>query len=62
MIYGVRWLFRFGHIDGLVPADPAACARLLKVRRLVDVACVDTSAHPLTRLKTRGACAAEVSF
>jgi integrase/recombinase XerD len=28
MMHGVRGFFRFAHIDGLIPADPAVCARL----------------------------------
>jgi len=33
MMHGVRGFFRFAHIDGLIPADPAAYARLPKVHR-----------------------------
>ena len=33
MMRGVRGFFRFAHIDGLVPADPAVYARLPKVHR-----------------------------
>ena len=33
MMHGVRGYFRFAHIDGLVPADPAVYARLPKVHR-----------------------------
>jgi integrase/recombinase XerD len=33
MMHGVRGFFRFAHIDGLVPADPAVYARLPKVHR-----------------------------
>ena len=33
MLYGVRGFFRFAHIDGLIPADPAVYARLPKVHR-----------------------------
>ena len=33
MMYGVRGFFRFAHIDGLIPADPAVYARLPKVQR-----------------------------
>ncbi|WP_299446350.1 tyrosine-type recombinase/integrase [uncultured Phycicoccus sp.] len=33
MMHGVRGFFRFAHIDGLVPADPAVYARLPKVQR-----------------------------
>ena len=33
MMHGVRGFFRFAHIDGLVPADPAVYARLQKVHR-----------------------------
>ncbi len=31
MMHAVRGLFRFAHIDGLIPADPAVYARLPKV-------------------------------
>src|SRR5918995_4591152 len=31
MLHGVRGFFRFAHIDGLIPADPAVYARLPKV-------------------------------
>ena len=31
MMHGLRGYFRFAHIDGLIPADPAAYARLPKV-------------------------------
>jgi integrase/recombinase XerD len=33
MIRGVRGFFRYAHIDGLIPADPAVYARLPKVHR-----------------------------
>lgn len=33
MMHGVRGFFRFAHIDGLIPADPAVYARLPKVQR-----------------------------
>ena len=33
MMHGVRGYFRFAHIDGLIPADPAVYARLPKVHR-----------------------------
>jgi site-specific recombinase XerD len=33
MMHGVRGLFRFAHIDGLIAADPAVYARLPKVQR-----------------------------
>jgi integrase/recombinase XerD len=33
MMHGVRGFFRFAHIDGLVPCDPAVYARLPKVHR-----------------------------
>ena len=33
MMHGVRGFFRFAHIDGLLPADPAIYARLPKVHR-----------------------------
>ena len=32
MMHGVRGLFRFAHIDGLITADPAVYARLPKVQ------------------------------
>ena len=33
MIHSVRGFFRFAHIDGLFPADPAVYARLPKVHQ-----------------------------
>jgi len=33
MMHAVRGYFRFAHIDGLIPADPAVYARLPKVHR-----------------------------
>lgn len=33
MMHGVRGFFRFAHIDGHIPADPAVYARLPKVHR-----------------------------
>jgi integrase/recombinase XerD len=33
MMHGVRGFFRFAHIDGLIPSDPAVYARLPKVYR-----------------------------
>ena len=33
MMNGVRGFFRFAHIDGLIPADPAVHARLPKEQR-----------------------------
>src|SRR3954452_18052642 len=33
MMHGVRGFFRFAHIDGLIPADPAVYARLPKIYR-----------------------------
>ena len=33
MMHAVRGFFRFAHIDGLIPADPAVYARLPKVHR-----------------------------
>jgi integrase/recombinase XerD len=33
MMHGVRGFFRFAHIDGLIPADPAVYARLPKVQQ-----------------------------
>ena len=33
MMHAVRGFFRFAHIDGLIPADPAVCARLPKIHR-----------------------------
>ena len=33
MMHGVRRFFRFAHIDGLIPADPAVYARLPKIHR-----------------------------
>jgi site-specific recombinase XerD len=33
MMHAVRGYFRFAHIDGTIPADPAVYARLPKVHR-----------------------------
>jgi site-specific recombinase XerD len=33
MLCSVRGFFKFAHIDGLIPADPAVYARLPKVQR-----------------------------
>jgi integrase len=33
MMHGVRGFFRFAHIDGLIPADPAVYARLPKIHK-----------------------------
>jgi len=33
MMHAVRGYFRFAHIDGLIPSDPAVYARLPKVHR-----------------------------
>ena len=33
MMHAVRGFFRFAHIDGLIPADPAVYARLPKIHR-----------------------------
>ena len=33
MMHGVRGFFRFAHIDGIIPADPAVYARLPKIQR-----------------------------
>ncbi len=33
MMHGVGGFFRFAHIDGLIPSDPAVWARLPKVHR-----------------------------
>ena len=33
MLHAVRGFFRFAHIDGLIPADPAVYARLPQVHR-----------------------------
>ena len=33
MLHGVRGFFRFAHIDGLIPSDPAVYARLPKVHQ-----------------------------
>ena len=32
MMHGVRGFFRFAHIDGLIPANPAVCARLPNIQ------------------------------
>ena len=45
MMHGVRGFFRFAHIDGLVPADPAVYARLPKVHR------DESRTHVLDRLE-----------
>jgi hypothetical protein len=39
--HGVRGFFRFAHIDGLIPADPAVYARLPKIHQ-------DETPHPGT--------------
>jgi integrase/recombinase XerD len=31
MMHGVRGFFRFAHIDGMIPSDPAVYARLPKI-------------------------------
>ena len=33
MMHGVRGFFRFAHIDGLIPADPAVYSRLPKIHQ-----------------------------
>ena len=33
MMHGVRGFFRYAHIDGLIPGDPAVYSRLPKVHR-----------------------------
>ncbi|MGH3332216.1 MAG: tyrosine-type recombinase/integrase [Nocardioidaceae bacterium] len=33
MMHGVRGFFRFAHVDGLIPADPAIYARLPKIHQ-----------------------------
>ena len=33
MMHGVRGFFRFAHIDGLIPADPAVYVRLPKIHQ-----------------------------
>jgi len=45
MMHGVRGLFRFAHIDGLIPADPAVYARLPKVH------CDESRTQGLDRLE-----------
>jgi integrase/recombinase XerD len=45
MLHGVRGFFRFAHIDGLIPADPAVYARLPKVN------CDESSTQGLDRLE-----------
>ena len=45
MMHGVRGFFRFAHIDGLIPADPAVYARLPKVH------CDESRTHGLDRLE-----------
>jgi integrase/recombinase XerD len=45
MMRGVRGFFRFAHIDGLIPADPAVYARLPKVH------CDESRTQGLDRLE-----------
>jgi len=45
MMHAVRGYFRFAHIDGLIPADPAVYARLPKVHR------DESRTHGLDRLE-----------
>ncbi len=45
MMHAVRGYFRFAHIDGVVPADPAVYARLPKVSR------DESRTHGLDRLE-----------
>jgi integrase/recombinase XerD len=45
MMHGVRGFFRFAHIDGLIPADPALYARLPKVH------CDESRTQGLDRLE-----------
>ncbi len=45
MMHAVRGYFRFAHIDGVVPADPAVYARLPKVNR------DESRTHGLDRLE-----------
>jgi integrase/recombinase XerD len=45
MMHGVRGFFRFAHIDGLIPADPAVYARLPNVN------CDESRTHGLERLE-----------
>jgi integrase/recombinase XerD len=45
MMHGVRGFFRFAHIDGLIPADPAVYARLPKVH------CDESRTQGLDRLE-----------
>jgi hypothetical protein len=45
MMHGVRGYFRFAHIDGLIPADPAVYARLPKVN------CDESRTQGLDRLE-----------
>jgi site-specific recombinase XerD len=45
MMHGVRGFFRFAHIDGLIPADPAVYARLPKTHR------DESRTHGLDRLE-----------
>lgn len=44
----VREYFRFAHIDGLIPSDPAACAWLSKIYS------VESRTHGLDRFADRG--------
>jgi site-specific recombinase XerD len=45
MMHGVRGFFRFAHIDGLIPADPAVYARLPKTHQ------DESRTHGLDRLE-----------
>src|SRR6478672_2517508 len=45
MMHGIRGFFRFAHIDGLIPSDPAVYARLPKVHR------EESRTHGLDRLE-----------
>ncbi|GAA4361013.1 hypothetical protein [Angustibacter luteus] len=45
MMHAVRGYFRFAHIDGLIPGDPAVYARLPRIHR------DETRTHGLDRLE-----------
>ena len=50
MMHGIRGFFRFAHIDGLIPANPAVYARLPKVHQ------DETRAQGLDRLELIRSC------
>ena len=58
MMHGIRGYFRFAHIDGLTPHDPAVYARLLKVHQdgkaVVSSGSRDKMEHDVRRLHAAG--------